>query len=92
MLFVIPLPQDMDVRYGRSSTVVDTELALVKPAPGAGVTAVSISPQSPLGLFGCFLNPFSLQILLDIGLQPIICHLDLGTVSGILLRPDISIT
>lgn len=54
----MPIPQDVDVRYGCSSTVIDTELALVKPASGAGVMAVSISPQSPLGLFGCFWNSF----------------------------------
>lgn len=43
-----------------------------------------------LGLFGCFLNMFSLWTLLDIKLQPLICRLEMETFGGILQRPDIS--
>lgn len=44
-----------------------------------------------LGLFGCFLNMFSLWTLLDIKLQPMMCCLELETFGGILRRPDVSI-
>lgn len=43
-----------------------------------------------LGLFGCFLNMFSLWTPLDVKLQPMICCLELETFGGILQGPDVS--
>lgn len=43
-----------------------------------------------LGLFGCFLNMFSLWTPLDAKLQPMICCLELETFGGILQGLDVS--